>query len=341
MRKTPVFTFSFVITPNSSRTGLTPTGTKNSPASPEGQGLEVDKMNRQLAQQHFEAFIGEVLRRMQPADLADIAEALRAPERAALLDATGATGGTLRFEARDVSIRVERDGTCFSEGAAGKTLRMPIAHADGRYHHDDPDRLEAEGKVVFRYVGSNPNGALRDVADWFRQLWAESLGKRYSLDKKEVHTGQTPIKALGATDQHSQVQLYVEGPLVHEFPRTVSRLAEMQSSAYLAQARRDVEHLQQILSLQRRLLDLRAPVRVQRGLARRHVFGEALTWLEPVAAELGPDLDTPGRVALEGQLGRALVLDGQGATFEAVERTGAYSLVMGGGSLRLYRLAAP
>ena len=54
--------------------------------------------------------------------------------------------------------------------------------------------------------------ALRDVADWYRQLWAESLGKRLSLDGEEVHTGQTPIKALGATDQHSQVQLYREGP---------------------------------------------------------------------------------------------------------------------------------
>jgi glucose-6-phosphate isomerase len=53
---------------------------------------------------------------------------------------------------------------------------------------------------------------LRDVADWYRQLWAESLGKRYSLDGEEVFAGQTPIKALGATDQHSQVQLYREGP---------------------------------------------------------------------------------------------------------------------------------
>ena len=46
------------------RTGMTPTGMKNSPASPEGQGLEVDKMNRALAQKHFDAFIGEVLRRI-------------------------------------------------------------------------------------------------------------------------------------------------------------------------------------------------------------------------------------------------------------------------------------
>lgn len=53
---------------------------------------------------------------------------------------------------------------------------------------------------------------LRDVADWYRQLWAESLGKKFSLDGEVVHAGQTPIKALGATDQHSQVQLYREGP---------------------------------------------------------------------------------------------------------------------------------
>jgi glucose-6-phosphate isomerase len=54
--------------------------------------------------------------------------------------------------------------------------------------------------------------ALRDVADWFVQLWAESLGKRLSLAGKIVHTGQTPIRALGATDQHSVVQLLTEGP---------------------------------------------------------------------------------------------------------------------------------
>lgn len=53
---------------------------------------------------------------------------------------------------------------------------------------------------------------LKDVADWFRQLWAESLGKKYSTGGEVVHTGQTSIKAVGATDQHSQIQLYVEGP---------------------------------------------------------------------------------------------------------------------------------
>lgn len=50
------------------------------------------------------------------------------------------------------------------------------------------------------------------MADWFRQLWAESLGKRVDLEGNEVFAGFTPIKALGTTDQHSQVQLYREGP---------------------------------------------------------------------------------------------------------------------------------
>lgn len=54
--------------------------------------------------------------------------------------------------------------------------------------------------------------SLKDIADWYRQLWAESLGKKLSLDGKVVNVGPTPVKALGATDQHSQMQLYVEGP---------------------------------------------------------------------------------------------------------------------------------
>jgi glucose-6-phosphate isomerase len=52
--------------------------------------------------------------------------------------------------------------------------------------------------------------ALRDIADWFVQLWAESLGKHRSPGDKGV--GPTPYGALGATDQHSKVQLFMEGP---------------------------------------------------------------------------------------------------------------------------------
>jgi glucose-6-phosphate isomerase len=51
--------------------------------------------------------------------------------------------------------------------------------------------------------------ALRDFADWFVQLWAESLGKQTAEGES---VGSTPLAALGATDQHSQVQLFMEGP---------------------------------------------------------------------------------------------------------------------------------
>ena len=55
------------------------------------------------------------------------------------------------------------------------------------------------------------NGLLT-FAEWFQQLWAESLGKRLSRDGREVFAGSTPVRSLGATDQHSQLQLYMEGP---------------------------------------------------------------------------------------------------------------------------------
>ncbi len=50
---------------------------------------------------------------------------------------------------------------------------------------------------------------LRDMAAWFVQLWAESLGK---VQPDGTHVGPTPLAALGATDQHAQVQLFMEGP---------------------------------------------------------------------------------------------------------------------------------
>lgn len=53
---------------------------------------------------------------------------------------------------------------------------------------------------------------LKYVADWFVQLWAESLGKEINNDGDKINCGPTPIKAIGVTDQHSQIQLYNEGP---------------------------------------------------------------------------------------------------------------------------------
>ena len=53
---------------------------------------------------------------------------------------------------------------------------------------------------------------LKYVPDWFSQLWAESLGKEYNRNGEKVNIGLTPVKAIGATDQHSLLQLFNEGP---------------------------------------------------------------------------------------------------------------------------------
>ena len=67
-----------------------------------------------------------------------------------------------------------------------------------------------EGKNIGVMMPYSDN--LKYLADWYCQLWAESLGKNETLDGQPCNVGQTPVKALGATDQHSQVQLYTEGP---------------------------------------------------------------------------------------------------------------------------------
>lgn len=74
--------------------------------------------------------------------------------------------------------------------------------------HAADTQLKAPIHVMLSY-----SDRLYLTADWFRQLWAESLGKD--------NRGPTPVKALGATDQHSQVQLYMEGP----FDKTITMLA--------------------------------------------------------------------------------------------------------------------
>ncbi|MFP3867532.1 MAG: glucose-6-phosphate isomerase [Desulfobacteraceae bacterium] len=62
-------------------------------------------------------------------------------------------------------------------------------------------------QVLMPYASS-----LAGMAEWFCQLWAESLGKKYDLQGQVVNVGPTPVRAVGATDQHSQLQLYIEGP---------------------------------------------------------------------------------------------------------------------------------
>jgi phosphoribosylformylglycinamidine synthase subunit PurQ / glutaminase len=72
----------------------------------------------------------------------------------------------LRFICREVQLRTETTNSPFtSAGQKGQILRFPIAHGEGRYYADERtlDELEAEDRVVFRYV-ENPNGSIRDIA---------------------------------------------------------------------------------------------------------------------------------------------------------------------------------
>jgi phosphoribosylformylglycinamidine synthase len=81
----------------------------------------------------------------------------------------------LDFICRDVHLRVESNSTMFTTCyRAGEVIRIPVAHHDGNYfaESDTLDRLEGEGRVVFRYssqsgeadAASNPNGSQRNIA---------------------------------------------------------------------------------------------------------------------------------------------------------------------------------
>jgi glucose-6-phosphate isomerase len=89
---------------------------------------------------------------------------------------------------------------------SGDLLRNPAALYAALHWAADTD-LGARIHVVMPYTDR-----LREFAEWYRQLWAESLGKRTDREGRTVHVGATPVAAVGATDQHSQVQLFMEGP---------------------------------------------------------------------------------------------------------------------------------
>ena len=80
----------------------------------------------------------------------------------------------LRFECRSIHVRVESQSAFTAKRNVGRSLRMPIAHADGRYHCDDATlaMLNDEERVVFRYCNreavvsdaENPNGSRENIA---------------------------------------------------------------------------------------------------------------------------------------------------------------------------------
>lgn len=101
-----------------------------------------------------------------------------------------------------------------------RALLAGAADMATRAESNDPTVNPAGAFAVLQWLADTRHGRnihalmpyadpLRDIALWFVQLWAESLGK---TRPDGTYTGPTPLPAVGATDQHSQVQLFMEGP---------------------------------------------------------------------------------------------------------------------------------
>ena len=91
-----------------------------------------------------------------------------------------------------------------NENTAENDLLKVAAHTFFLFKHQAKNMPVVDETVLMPY-----SSKLKDLSFWFVQLWAESLGKVSYASK--VPTGLTPIPAYGATDQHSQMQLFMEG----------------------------------------------------------------------------------------------------------------------------------
>lgn len=114
----------------------------------------------------------------------------------------------------------------FPAAASGIDIKKLLAGAAGLERlcrSKDWRRNPALAGAGFHYLLQSSRGksiqvfmpysqSLRELGDWFLHLAAESLGKALDRGGRTVNVGQTPIRALGVTDQYSQLQLFMEGP---------------------------------------------------------------------------------------------------------------------------------
>lgn len=99
------------------------------------------------------------------------------------------------------------DGARTMDEAVTQGGTLNIAQVYAALHYLGYTKRQQNVHVVMPYAEH-----LRQFGFWYRQLWAESLGKKENLSGQTVNVGPTPVAALGSTDQHSQMQLYNEGP---------------------------------------------------------------------------------------------------------------------------------
>jgi phosphoribosylformylglycinamidine synthase len=110
----------------------------------------------------------------------------------------------LKFICKPVALRVDESQSAFTRKYAnGQTVTFPVAHGEGNYYADDAtlDRLEGEGRVLFRYR-DNPNGSARDIAGIVNE-------KRNVLGLMP-HPERVVDAALGGTDGRALFESLVE-----------------------------------------------------------------------------------------------------------------------------------
>lgn len=150
---------------------------------------------------------------------------------------------------------------------------------------------------------------LEKFSEWFCQLWGESLGKKSDLFGNEVFAGSTPVKAIGSIDQHSQVQLYKEGPnnkLItfievknHDFDKKVEHIF-YEDFSYL-----EGVHLSNLLNTELHatelsiMLDKRMNLKISVDFVNEYSLGYLFMLFELVVAVLGLSIninpfDQPG-----------------------------------------------
>ena len=102
-----------------------------------------------------------------------------------------------------------------------RELMNGVRHArEVSFRNDDTNIAYACAHINYTYLKKGMTSLvtmpysdrLALLPEFFAQLWAESLGKKVNRQKQVVYAGQTPIKTIGVTDQHSQLQMYSEGP---------------------------------------------------------------------------------------------------------------------------------
>ncbi len=199
-------------------------------------------------------------------------------------------------------------------------LEQNLAYRFAAVHYLADTQKQKPICVVMPY-----SDALSAMADWFVQLWAESLGKAYDRQGKVVNTGQTPLAAVGAIDQHSQVQLFVEGPAdkmvtflrVGEFTHQCAlpdRYGDLDSFSYLGgQTMADLLGYEQAAT-EMVLTDLQRPsMRIDLPRLNPFVLGQLFYFYEVATAFAGglydiDPFDQPGvelgKVLTYGAMGR-------------------------------------